>query len=56
MMAAELAAVQAVEEPVRAAIFADFAQRPASWLADAAGKVIDCTRSEFESYRADGGD
>jgi hypothetical protein len=54
-MAAELAAVQAVEEPVRAAIMADVAQRPANWLADAAVKVTDWTRGEFESYRTDGG-
>ena len=55
-MAAELAAVQAVEEPVRAAIMADLAQRPARWLADAADKVTHWTRGEYESYRADHGD
>jgi len=54
-MAAELAAVQAVEAPVRAAIAADLAQRPANWLADAAEKVAGWTRGEYESYRADVG-
>jgi len=54
-MAFELAAVQAVEAPVRAAIAADLAQRPASWLADAAETVAGWTRSEYETYRADGG-
>jgi hypothetical protein len=52
-MAAELAAVQAAEESVNAAIRADVAHRPASWLADAAKKVADWTHDEFQSY-ADG--
>lgn len=51
-MAAELAAVHAVEDPVRAAIMADLAQRPASWLAHAAEKVTHWTLGEYESYRA----
>jgi len=47
--------VQAVEEPVRRAITADLAQRSAHWLADAAAKVADWTRGEYDSYRADSG-
>jgi len=54
-MAAELAAVQAVEEPVRAAITADLARRPVHWLADAAAKVADWTCGEYDIYRADTG-
>lgn len=55
-MAFELAAVQAVEAPVSHAIKADLAHRPSNWLANAAAKVADWTRGEYDGYRADSGD
>lgn len=55
-MASDLAAIHGEQDDVRSAVIADLGRRgngwPGdSWLAEAAARVADWTRSEFESYR-----
>ena len=49
-MAAELAAIHAETEPVRAAIAADLATRNRHWLAAATARVAEWTLEEHAAY------